>query len=812
MLLNYLKVGLRNILRHKSFSAINVFGLAAAMSVCMLIIMVIADQKGYDSWQTNKDRIYRIHTVGKNGNGMRTATSALPLGEMLRKDYTGIEAAATLVRNIGGDILYKDKAASGGGYFADGNILRIMEFQLEHGDARTALDKPFSMVISEDIATQLFHNEDPIGKTIKFNHTGLLPGGPESGNIETTYGQFLITGVLKPNPGKTSLPFKLLASLSTMPALAKDTLLPYQPNDWNNVWNDYTFVLMEKGRSKADLQAILDKVSTRQYPKGPNNQFAFQAAHLTDLMPADRINNPTNIGMPRMVLIVLSVLCLIVMLSACLNYTNLSIARMLNRTKEVGIRKVSGATRKQIFTQFIAEAILVSLLSLVFSFVLLLLFQQLFAGLWLNQYMNITFRFTPNLIGIFLLFSAAVGFLAGLLPSLYISLFNPVNVLKGLNNLKFFKRLTLRKALLTIQFCVSLIFIISTSLIFLQGRHVLNYDYKFNKENVVNVKMYKLENYNRFAQAISTSRNIGAVSACTFLPATGSNNSQMVHKAANTSDSLQSNYIDIDAGCLKVWGLQLVAGRNLPAIPAEKDDHYVLINETMAAGFKYPSAKQAIGQHLILDGKDAEIVGVVKDFQFLDVSRGMEPLMLRNRKTEFGYITIRVQGPDIPGTVAFLQDNWKKVNPSSKFEYSFLDQQLLMTHSLMTDTAGVLGVLAFLAVVISCLGLLGMATYTAETRRKEISIRKVLGSGVPGVIFLLSKGYMLLLGIAIIISVPVACIVNNMWLEFFASRVNITPGLILGNIAVLALISLSIVFSQAWKVSTANLVDSLRAE
>jgi len=443
---------------------------------------------------------------------------------------------------------------------------------------------------------------------------------------------------------------------------------------------------------------------------------------------------------------------------------------------------------------------------------LLILFQQLFAGLWLNQFMNITFRFTPNLIGMFLAFSVAVGFLAGLLPSIYISLFNPVNVLKGLNNLKFFKRLTLRKVLLTVQFCVSLIFIISTSLIFLQGRHVLNFDYRFNKENVVNVKMYKLENYNRFAQAISTNRNIGAVSACTFLPATGSNNSQMVHKAANPSDSLQSNYIDIDAGCVKVWGLQLVAGRNLPAIPADKDDHYVLINETMATGFKYPSARQAVGQHLVLDGKDAEIVGVVKDFQFLDVSRGMEPLMLRNRKTEFGYITIRVQGPDIPGTVAFLQDNWKKVNPSTKFEYSFLDQQLLMTHSLMTDTAGVLGVLAFLAVVISCLGLLGMATYTAETRRKEIGVRKVLGSGVPRVIFLLSKGYMLLLAISIVISVPIACIVNKMWLEFFASRVSITPGLILGNIAVLGLISLSIVFSQAWKVSTANPVDSLRSE
>jgi len=813
MLRNYLTVGLRNILKHKSFSFINIFGLAAAMSVCMLIIMVIADQEGYDGWQTNRDRIYRIQTTGKNGSRMQTATSALPLGDKLRKDYTGIEAAATLVRGIGGDVLYKHQIASGGGYFADGNLFRVMDFHLEQGDARTALEKPFSMVITADLAAQLFHNEDPIGKTVKFNNTGLLPGGPESGNIESSYGQFLITGVLKPNPGKTTLPFKLLASLSSMANLAKDTLLSYKPNDWNEVWNNYTFVLMEKGHSRTELQNILDRISGKEYPKGPGDQFAFKAAPLSDLMPADPICNPTNIAMPRIILVILSALCLVVMLSACLNYTNLSIARMLTRTKEVGIRKVSGATRRQVFTQFISEAILMSLLSLVVSFLILLFLQQLFSGLWLNQFMKITFHYTPTLFLIFLGFSVGVGFLAGLLPSIYISLFNPVHVLKGLNNLRFFSRLTLRKVLLVVQFCVSLIFIISTSLIYLQGKHVLNFDYGFKKENVVNVKLYKLENYYRFAQAIATSRDIGAVSTCSFLPATGTNMSEMIHKAANTTDSLQTSYIDIDAGCLQVWGLQLVAGRNLPSISADSNDHYVLVNEKMAADLKYSSAKQAVGQHILLNGgKDAEIVGVVKDFQFLEVMRGMEPLMLRNRRSEFGYATIRVQGTHLPEAVSFLQNTWKKVNPSSKFEYQFFDQQLLTTHSMMSDTVGVLGVLAFLAVVISCLGLLGMATYTAETRRKEISVRKVLGSGVPRVIFLLSKGYMFLLAIAIVIAVPLAILLNNMWLQFFAYRVSITPWILLINISILAAISFLIVFSQAWKVSTANPATSLRAE
>ena len=812
MFANYLKIAFRNILKHKTFSAINIFGLAAAMSVCMLIMLIFADQKGYDSFHANRDRIYRVQTHGKNGNEMRTASSALPLATLLKKDYTGIEASAALARNIGGDLVYKDKIASGGGYFADGNLFRVLDFKLDQGDARTALEKPYSMVISAELAAQLFPKGDPIGKTITFNQTGINPAGMEAGNMERTYGQFNITGVLQPNPGKTTLPFKVLASLSSLKPLTTDSILNITPDNWDDVWNNYTYVLMEKGRSKADLQAILDKISEKQYPKGRGNQFAFRAVALKDLMPADVVSNPTNMAIPKMVLVVLSVLCLIVMLSACLNYTNLSVARLLTRAKEVGIRKVSGATRRQIFTQFISEAVLVSLISLIVSSLLLLFFQYLFSNLWLNRFLNISFHYTPGLIMLFIGFSIAVGLIAGLLPSIYISLFNPVHILKGLSSIKLFKRLTIRKVLLVIQFCVSLIFIITTSLIYLQGNHILNFNYGFDKDNVVNIKLLKTANYDRLAQAVSADRRISAVSACSFPPATGTNNRGLVHKAADRRDSLWSNFIDIDAGCLNVWGLHLLAGRNLPAVAADSTDHYILVNEKLVSEGRYASAKQAVGQHLILDNHDVEIIGVVKDFQFLDVSRQMEPLILRNRRSEFGLITIRIQGKDLAGTVAFLQDSWKKVNPGSKFEYDFFDQELLMTHSMMSDVAAIIGMLAGLAVVISCLGLLGMATYTAETRRKEVSVRKVLGSSTLQVIVLLSKGFMTLLAVAVVISLPIAWLVNNMWLQSFASRVSITPWILLVNILILGALNLLIVLSQAWRASTANPVNSLRME
>ena len=812
MLANYFLVGIRNILKHKAFSIINVFGLAAAMSVCMLIIMIIADQRGYDQFQTNKARIYRIETLSKSGNEMHTASSALPLAEALRKDYAGIEATAGVMRQIGGDINYHDKIANGAGYFADANLFKVMEFKLEEGDPRTALNKPFSLVISQELASQLFPHEDPIGKTVTFNDTGMIPGIPITGNKETKYGLFQITGVLKPNPGKTSLPFALLASLSSLDLLAKDSILNYKPNNWSNVWRNYTYVLMEKGKTKADLQHILDLVSAKQYPKGPNDQYRFTATPLTNIMPAETISNPTCLSIPRIVLTILTVLCLVVMLSACLNYTNLSIARLLTRTKEVGVRKVSGAMRHQIFTQFVLEAVLVSLFSLLFSLALLVVVQHLFAALWLNKVLGITFTYTPKLFLTFLIFSIIVGVIAGLLPAIYISGFNPIAMLKGSAGLKSVKRVTLWKVLLVTQLCVSLIFIISTTLIYLQGRRVMNFNYGFNKDNVVDIKLIRTENYDRFAQAISTNNHVRSVAACTFPPSTGINNQEQVHKADDTKDSLQTNYIDVNAGVMDVWGLQLIAGKNFPTIGADSVDHAIVINQKMAADLHYGSPQQAVGRHLILSGGDAEIIGVVRNFQFLDLSRGIEPLMLRNRKKEFAYITVRLQGSDPMNTVSFLQDTWKKVNPTSRFEYEFFDQELLITHVVMSNIAAILSTLALLAVIISCLGLLGMAAYTAETRRKEISVRKVLGSSVPQVIFLLSRSFLVMQGIAVLISVPIAYLLNNMWLRMFVSRVQITPLILLANVLILAAICFLIVFTQAWRVANLNLSKSLRAD
>lgn len=812
MIRNYFKTAIRSMVKNKAFSIINIIGLAVSMAVCLLIINIIVEQKSYDKFHTKKDRIYRIMSEGRGANQFQSASSAYPLAKQLKQEFPDIEQSATLVRDIGGDLIYKEKAATGAGYFTDKQLFNILDFKLAKGSIATALEQPFSIVIAEDLATQLFGNEDPIGKVIQFNDKQMYPGIPDKGNRETEYGLFTVTGVLQNITHKTHLPFKLLASASTLPAIASIKKTEFSANDWNNIWDNYTYVLLRKNAKLANLQRALDKISLQQYPKGSNNEVQFKAKALGDITPANPIGNETHISMPEIVLIILSILAMIVMLSACLNYTNLSVARSLLRTKEVGIRKVAGATRLQVFLQFITEAVVVSLMSFILAIGLLFFLKSAFKGLWVNQFLNIDLRQNVSLYLLFLLFSIVIGIIAGLLPSLYISAFSPLTMMRNFGGIKMFKRLTLRKALLVTQFAVSLIFIISTAILYQQTKMVLNFDYGFSRDNVINVNLYKPENYNRFVQAVAQNKDVKAISACSFLPATGTQMGTQVFKADNLKDSMQISYMDADAGFIDVLSLKLVAGNNLPPIPDTVSEKFVIVNEQFVQQFKYGSSIAAVGQRIKIEGNVVEITGVVKDFQFLDVTRKMEPLVLRNRPNTFGIVSIKVTEANTSSIIAFLEKTWKTVNPNSKFEYQFFDEQLLFTHAMLSDVSKILGTLSLLAVLISCLGLLGMATYTAETRAKEISIRKVVGSSVSQIIVLLTKGFVIMLAIASVIAIPVAYILNNMWLEFFASRISISPLTIILSVLAMLIISLLTVFSQSWRAAFANPIKKLRSE
>ncbi|SIN82321.1 ABC transporter permease [Algoriphagus halophilus] len=812
MFKNYLILAWRNLKRNKSFSFLNILGLAVSMSVCLLIIMILMDQYSYDTYHSKKDRVYRVHTTRYQQNNGETASSALPLAEKLKSDYPNIEEAAALNSEIGGDIIYEEKFATGGGYFADGNLFKILDFSFKEGDPNTALTEPFSMVISSDMAEILFKDESALGKTVAFHDKDIRAMDIEEGNTETDFGYFTITGVLNPSPGKTHLPFKLLASLSTMKSLPEGSVMAAQ-GDWDNVWSNYTYVLLKEGKAKQDLQSNLDYISEEIYGDKYDNKHSFKAVALGEITPVGFIGNMTHVSVPKVVLVILSILCLIVMFSACLNYTNMSVARALTRVKEVGIRKVSGANKRQIFGQFITEAVVISLCSLFFAFLMLQVLENGVDGLTFNQYLKISLKQSLLGILIFIGFSILVGVVAGVLPATYVAKLNPVNLFNKLNGVRLFKSMGLRNVLLVVQFSISLIFIISVVLIQSQARHILNFDYGFNKENVVTVKLFNHENYPRFAQALNANPAVSSVGGSSLIPAGGWNFGTEVINPDYPLDSLETNYFDVNSGIVEVLDLELVAGKNLPL---EGGDNLILINEFAVKSFNLGSSTEAVGKQLAVeDGaafKNVQIAGVVKDFQFLSPDRPMQSLVLRNRNDALGFALVKVSGVNQAQTLASLEATWKEVNPDSKFSYKYLDQELLFIHQVLGDVFAVIGLISFLAIFVSCLGLLGMATYTAQTRVKEIGIRKTLGSSISQVIFLLSKGFLKLLGIAILLAVPAAYFINNLWLEFFASRVSIGVVPIGIGVGVILLISIGIIFSQAYRAAVINPIESLKNE
>lgn len=813
MISNYIKIAWRNLVRNKSFSLINILGLAVSMSICLLIIMILMDQYSYDNYHSKKDRIYRVHTTRYQENQGETASSALPLAEKLRNEYPMIEVAAGINKEIGGDIIFDEKFASGGGYFADENLFKILDFSFKEGDPNIALKEPFSLVITSDLAEILFKDELALGKTVAFHDKDIKATDIEEGNIETDFGYFTITGVLNPNPGKTHLPFKLLASLSTMKSLPEGSVLSNGEEDWDNVWTNYTYVLLKEGQNKSDLQANLDKVSEEIYGPKYENKHSFKAMALREITPIGFIGNTTHIAIPKVVLLILGVLCFIVMFSACLNYTNMSVARALTRIREVGIRKVSGANKRQIFAQFITEAVLISICSLILAILLLQVLEKGVEGMTFNQYLKISFKQSLPGVLIFIGFSIVVGVVAGFLPATYVSKLNPINLFNKLSGVRMFKNMRIRNILLVIQFSISLIFIISVVMIQSQSKHILNFDYGFAKENIVTVKLFKSENYARFAQAVASNPAVTEVGATSLIPASGWNFGMEVVNPDFPLDSISSNFFDINSAATGVFDLEILAGNNLPE---EGSENLVLINEESVKTFSFGSNEEAIGKQLALSNgskfQNVQVAGVVKDFQFLSPDREMQSLVLRNRESELGFALVKISNENQAQTLAALEASWKEVNPNSKFSYKYLDDDLLFIHQVFGDVTSVIGLISFLAVFVSCLGLLGMATYNAQTRIKEIGIRKTLGSSISQIIFLLSKTFLTLLGIAILAAVPAAYFINNLWLNFFASRVSfgVVPiGIGVGSIL---LISLGIVFSQAYRAATINPIESLKNE
>lgn len=805
---NYFLVAIRNLKRHRFFSFINIFGLAISMSVCLGIIMLVADQLTYDRYNTKRERIFRINTRYTNADGSAAgndySTSPQPLAETLLKDYTGIEKAVRIRRGFGNPWIEfeQDVSIPLAGFFADPEMLDVFEYELKYGDPRTALKEPFSVVVTEKAAEKLFKQENPVGEVIKVGDLG----------------EYKVTGVIKENDQKSHIVFEALASYSTINSLAATGVLSSIDMDWGDWTSGWVYILLEEGKSEREIANHLNAISRKERPQrfsaGDDHRYQFFLQNLTAITPGPFINNPIGPFMPRVFVYFFGGLALIVMLTSCFNYTNLSIARSLTRAREIGVRKVNGAHRFQIFFQFLSESVLLAFFSLGAALLLLFLVKPFLLNLKFAQVLKWDLEGNVYVYLVFGLFTLIAGMMAGLFPSIVLSRFQPVKVLKNAGSMKIFSRMGLRKSLLVVQFTLSLVFILSVIVLYNQLNLFVKADYGFELASKINVRLNRTA-LEPLKHELLQQRNIVSVAPASHIPAAGTSYGDGFKVNLHDADGgVSMNYFYVDASYLENLNLELIAGENFKTNAGETSKTQMIINEEAVRKFQFKSPHDALGAYIYAeyDSSRFEVIGVVKDYNHQVLIQRIGPMALRYDPSRFNLVQVKYSG-SYEEAAKSVEQAWAKVNPTQKLDYkSFEEEVKIFYNTVFSDFVSVVGVIALLAIVIACLGLLGMATYTTETRLKEISIRKVLGSSSEALVYLVSKSFIKLLVVAIVIAVPLAWFINNMWLELIAYRTPFSWTVIAIGVGTVVLLGVLTIGSQTVKAAFTNPVNSLKNE
>lgn len=808
MIRNYFLVAIRNLTRNKFFSAINIFGLAVSMSICMAIMMLVADQMTYDRHIAKHDRIFRVNTYAVDNNGVErnsldNATSPMPLRDELLENYTGIEKVVRLKRGFGNNWLSFENNNVNipiRGYYSDPEFFDLFDYEFLYGDKATALINPYSVVLTSDAAKKLFKEENPVGQSFKVGDLGL----------------FTVTGVLKKTEHKSHIVFEALASMSTVKSHEATGTLEKDMDDWTDFWSGWNYVLLEDGKTKEDVNPILEKIYKQHIASISNPEVYkgnFRLQSILDITPGPLVNNSIGPSLPWVIVYFLGGLAGIIMLTSCFNFTNLSIARSLKRAKEIGVRKVTGAARWQIFSQFLSESIVVSFCALIVALLLMIILKPLVLQLTFAKVFMWDLTINYAVIITFLVFAIVVGVMAGLFPAVVLSAFEPVKVLKSLSTVKLFSRMGLRKFLLVSQFTISLIFILTVIIMYNQLELFLTKNYGFTMEKNILVRLN-----NTSTQALKTELlkypNVKNIAAASHIPASGVSYGDGFKKDLSDSEWTNLGYFLVDEDYPKNMEIEMVAGKHFSQENGIGNKNFIVINEEAVKVFHFKSPTEALGQEIIYraDSSKKVIVGIIKNYNHSSLMSKVEPMALMYDPSQLNLIQVRYEGTHEEASKT-IEKAWAAVNPGLKSDYKEVEEEIkFFYNTVFGDLVNVLGFIAGLAIMISCLGLLGMATYSIETRMKEVSIRKVLGSTDQGLVILLSKGFIKLLVISVMIGVPLAWLLNNLWLEQVAYRTEFSVGVILLGVSVLILLGALTIGSQTIRAAFANPVENLKNE
>ncbi len=788
MFWNYLKISMRNLQRSKGFSVINILGLSIGIACCIMILLYVRFETGYDTHHEDYERIYRVALCAKS-EAAEQYYAAIPnkYGPIFKDIYPELENVVRFGRlspmmavRYNERLFYETDVK-----IMDQSGLEIFNIPFVRGDPITALERPFTAVITEDIAQKYFSNDDPVGKVM---------------TLDTM--DYEITGVVRENPVNSQIKYDLIVSFDSSDDHRREH------------WNCTVYIKLKDGVNALDFET---KISTYQKDY-PDNEDEGNTENILFLQPIKDIHLHSNYiweleppGNPMYVYIFM-VVGVFIMLIAGMNYMNLATARSMNRSGEIGLRKVVGANRRQLIVQFMGESLLLTFLAAVLALIIVGVSMQFFNSMSDMQF-SLSDLQQGDIITGSVLIIFIIGLLSGSYPAIFLSAFNPVSVLKG-GKIRGLKGTAVRKALVIGQFAISITLIIGTLIIFRQVDYMKNMNLGFNKEqrlvisflgnarlgtNHQNVK-------NEFLQHPSV---LGAAAASNVL-GRWQIRWRVWPNGQRETKYRTMNFLMIDHDFINEYGIEIIDGVGIDRETGISRPNGYLLNEAAVNAFGWSGGDEALGKKLW--DREKEIIGIMKDFHFTGVQSAIEPYILLLTNDDLRYITLRLDTGNLRESIAFIEDKYSEIFPGQPIDYFFLDEDFDRQYRSEERTANIFSMFTILGIFIACLGLFGLASFMAQQRTKEIGIRKILGASSNIVVMMLIREFVKLVSFGIVIAWPLAYISMNIWLQNFAYRIN--PGwtsFIISALLALFIAVMTVVF-QSYRAASANPVDSLRYE
>lgn len=801
MLTGYLKIAFRNFRKNKLITFINVFGLGLSMTVGMMIMIRLQDQLSFDSFHPNPDRTYRILTEYKKQTGeqWKMASTPLPLEQELLLQDKGIESSVTIYPAFNGKATAAGKELYIDGAYTEPSFFTVFGFTLASGNKTTALQEANTVVISQETASKYFGHTNAIGQLLTLDN-GI---------------SFTVTGILAEPPAKSHIHFDAFASYATVKQLEAAKLLDQKTDDWFAFNSGYTYALLKKGYREGSFRNTLNNFAAPLNSKNKEGIVHFSTQPVRKINPGwELLQNEMGGGSSWSKFYFEIGIALIILLSACFNYTNLSIARSLTRAKEVGVRKVTGASRKQIFTQYITEAIAMALLALGFAWILLTFIVRYAPFNDDYEFIPSSFQYNWPLVAWSLVFALLTGLLAGASPAWLISSFEPLRVLKNMSTARIMGRINIRKALIVFQYSLSLVIIIFLVAFYRQFSYLAATDPGFKKERVLVVPLQGV-NEQLALQQLNNVNGVDAAGAASIQFTKHFSGMTAPAWISDQKDAFNLNCYYADAAFIRQMGFTIIAGRNFNPGAATGTESSILINQQAVKALGLKTADQAIGQMLhINDSMQLTIAGVLKDFTYESAAIPVRPLAFRSRALAYNYLYLTARtGVNKAHFQQQVTDLLKPLLPATTTPTaaSWLSDEWDQSNS-QRATISLLGYLAFMAMAIATLGLLGLVMYTVEVKRKEISIRKIIGASEKQLIRLLSKGFFRLLLIAGCIAVPIGYTAGFLFLQNFPLRAGFGLVWPLGCFLFFLAIGLFTIMSQTYKAAIRNPATDMRTE